>query len=325
MSSLVQKKLEKSLLRFKERISNGSFYEAQQTILSITNRYLIAKNYSAAIDLVYNATVILLEHEQFDEAAALYYKLLEIFTEANTPIDEFKRNDMSKISNILTSFPESNLNIASLAKETVKFENSKATEFEFDEVNFILGSKLYYSGKSPEVNTSEKLLITCDNEQAMKMLVDLEFNSFQKLNNVSLFGLYSSRVVLSYILAGNIKLAAAAMTLLLKKFKSFDSSYSFTDVNGLSILEASGESNVDNNKRLINFLQLLITLLQKAGDSGARQFQLLFQNYSKTLSFYEGLVDKINEIGQQYFEVTVSRKQTNMLQSMMGNLLGGSN
>ena len=52
-------KLQRTITRFRAKIDAGSYYEAHQTVRTITNRYVKAKQYSDAIDLLYQAASIL--------------------------------------------------------------------------------------------------------------------------------------------------------------------------------------------------------------------------------------------------------------------------
>ena len=54
-------KLARTIQRFQAKIDSGSFYEAHQTLRTITNRYVKAKQYKEARDLLYQGSTILLK------------------------------------------------------------------------------------------------------------------------------------------------------------------------------------------------------------------------------------------------------------------------
>lgn len=311
-------KLQKSLDRFKERILNGSFYEAEQTIVSISNRYVISKKYDSAVELIYSAIIILVEHSKYNEGAALYLKLLEILQEANGG-DE--RDQLNKLETVLKSFPDDDSNIGNLAKETLKFERVKSNEFKFFRVNEILGLKLLNSGKLEFVNLSEQFLITSSDEKVVEELVNFELKTMELNKDGDNFALYVSRLVISYLFSNNIKCSKLAIELMLK---SNPLSGPFVDVKGLNIYEVedSDDSELAINKKMINYLQLLIGCIEKGEQ---KHFQLLYQNYANVIDHFEGLNTIINRLGEIHFNVSVVRKQGNALQNIMGSFLGGGN
>lgn len=306
-------KLKKSLQRFSERIQNGSFYEAEQTILSISTRYIYSKNYQLAIDLIFNAIVILLDNAKYDMAASLYYKLLEIFEQAK--IDQ--RDQNSKLETILKLFPNGDQNWSTLAKETLKFERNVSDEFQFGKVNEILGLKLLNGGKAEFVNLSEQFLITSPNEEIVSQLVNFELESMKISNDESNFGSYVSRLVLSYLLTNNTKFAQLSLDLMLSQKPSYFPEP--TDIKGLKIYETQSDDQFGFNIKLVNYLQLLIECCEKGQQ---RHFSILFKNYANVIEHFEGLINVVNTLAETKYNFSVIRKQTNPLQ-MMGNLLGG--
>lgn len=317
-TTAIESKLKKSLARFKERIGNGSYYEAQQTIRSITNRYVHSKNYDAAISLLYQSTMILLENKQYDEAADLYSYMLEVFAEENKDISIFERDDLNKIISILSIFPDTDANLLNLSKETSKFVNTKVgNPIGLPKLNYLLGTKLYNSGYATQVNLSEKYLFLTEELSALDMLIDLEFNTYVSEGKDD-FGLYLSRVILPYLTIKNIRFAELALNKMLIKYNNT----SFIDVSDMKIFEAS-EDNDDNNLKLINFLQLLVALIKRHNVEDSNIFSLVLKRYQPTLKSYEGLFERINELAVIYYNISFIKKQANLLQGMMGSLLGG--
>lgn len=323
--SAVENKLKRSLARFRERIDNGSFYEAQQTIRSITNRYVHSQNYEAAISLLYQSTMILLESKQYDEAADLYLYMLEVYEHVS--LEEFERDGVNKIISILSLFPDTDANLQNLAKETNKFITGKlGTPVGSPKVNYLLGTKLFNSGDKKLVNQGERYLFLTQELKALEFIIDFEFKSYQSENNKTKFGLYLARAVIPYLMIKNIRFAQLSMSKMLEHLSTEGEELHFTTVNDLKIFEIDESSeNQDMNKcvQLINFLQMLISLLQRGQKSDSNIFSVLFKRYQPILQSYEGLYQKVNQISISYYGVSYIQKQTNMLQSMMGSLLGG--
>lgn len=333
MSSLaIENKLKKSLARFRERINNGSYYEAQQTIRSIVNRYVHSKNYEAAISLLYQSTMILLEYKQYDEAADLYLYLLEVFQTEDKILEDFESNDVNKIMNILSIFPDNDANLSNLAKETSKFLNSKTgSDIGLPKINLLLGTKLIQSGIASQISQSEKYLFLSDDVNALNLIVDLEYHTYKTQNKPGDFGLYLARVVLPYLTIKNIKFAELAMNKMLTNFLKEDYLIKYHDVNGMIIFETDDDAYTNNNLdlqttncyKLVNFLQLLLTLVKRGNAEDSNAFSLILKRYQSVLKNYEGLFERINAIAVTYYNISFIKKQQNILQDMMGSFLGG--
>lgn len=325
MSSIaIENKLKKSLARFRERINNGSYYEAQQTIRSITNRYVYSKNYEAAVSLLYQSTMILLESKQYDEAADLYLYMLEVLQDENKTIQEFEAVDLGKIVNILSTFPNTDANLGNLAKETSKFVNSKVgNEVGIPKINLLLGTKLLQSGIASQIDQSERYLFLSNDVSALKLIVDLEYHTFKAEKKPEDFGLYLARVVLPYLSIKNVKFGELALTKMLQDFQEDIPPEKCQSVNGMLIFEADGDTDMDNCYKLVNFLQLLLALTKRGSKEDSNIFSLILKRYQHVLKRYEGLFERINEIAVTYYNISFIKKQSNLLQDMMGSFLGG--
>ncbi|GME75595.1 unnamed protein product [Ambrosiozyma monospora] len=321
--SAVQAKLQKSLARFKERISHGSYYEAQQTIRSITNRYIHAKNYNAAIELLYQSSMILMEFKRYDEASDLFLYMLEVFEKDTKPVSDFKNQDLVKIIDFLNVLPNDDPNLSNLSKEVSRFTQKKTeNEVGFTNLNLVLAKKLYYSGSAELVAQSEHYLFLSgnNNTESLDLLVELIYQSYVK-SPVESLGSLAARIVLPYLILANVKFANMGLVKLIAKVKNSDraSSLNFKHVDDhLSILDED-----DDSSKLVNFLTLLISIVERASPENATNFRVLVNRYRPQLSSEEPLLQKVNTIGQLYFNVTVIAAQNNMLQQMMSGLLGG--
>jgi hypothetical protein len=320
-SAALENKLQKSLARFRERINNGSYYEAQQTIRSITNRYVFSKNYEAAVSLLYQSAMILLESKQYDEAADLYIYMLEVLQDENKDIESFEKDDLNKIISILTIFPDEDANLNNLSKETNKFINNKVgSPVGLSKLNFLLGSKLYNSGNINQVNNSEKFLFLTDEPKALQLIIELEYNTFKSENKENDFGLYLSRVILPYLSIKNIKFAELALTEMLNKFQQ---DFAITTSENINDELRIFETEDNNNLKLINFMQLLVTLVKRGNSEDSNIFSLILKRYQPVLKSYEGLFQRVNEIAIIYYNISFIKKESNILQDMMGSFLGG--
>lgn len=322
-------KVKKALARFKDRIEKGSYYEAQQTIRSITNRYVHAGNYEAATELLYQSSMILTEYSKYDEASDLYLYLLEVFELENKPTAEFERSDIMKIVNFLNALPDSDANVPNLAKETHRFATKKTgNDAGIPLLNQNLGEKLYYSGDAAEINMSQRYLFLTNEVSSLQLLSKLYFDTYVKENDQYSFGSYLARMVIPYLMLRNTEFASKGVDLMLAKLHGSKYDFPFSPVENVNVLEVDQITSTAPDKkkscyRLINFLQLLVQVCSRAEADNAKNFRLLYSRYRVTLEEFNGIPQMVDQLGQLYFNTTVVRKQGNLLQDMMGSFLGG--
>lgn len=321
----IEARLKKSLARFKNRIEDGSYYEAQQTIRAIANRYVHAENYGAACELLYQSAMILTDYKKYDEASDLYLYLLEVFGMENKSVGEFEKSDLIKVFDFLNALPDKDANIPNLAVETTKFTTKMCdNEIGLPALNHLIGEKLYYSGNEKSINLSQRYLFLSEEISDVKLLADLYYGTYSHGADKNGFGEYLARLVVPYLLLKEISFANEGLKMMLLKAEE-DKVFQADKVQDLQILEPDSSETVDEEtscKRLVNFIQLLVYTCERSVSQNAENFTLLFNTYRPVLDRYGGLTEMINTVGQKYFNVTVVQKQANLF-SMMGNLLGG--
>ncbi|QPG77164.1 hypothetical protein FOA43_004570 [Brettanomyces nanus] len=325
--SALQVRIQKSLARFKERIENGAYYEAQQTIRAVTNRYVHIKNYEAATQLLYQSAMVLTEYKKYDEASDLYLYLLEVFTLEKKQVKEFENSDLIKILDFLNALPDSDANISNLATETFKFTTSKmGTGVGFPKLNRLIGEKLYYSGDGKEVNLSQQFLLLSDETECLTLLANLYFDSYKKEGDVYDFGSYLVRLVIPYLLLRNVEFAQKSISIMLKKLKlEPDQPFKFTKVKEIEVVELQEETSNKGCSQLVNFLQLLVATCKRSVSDNGKNLRILYHRYEKVIDQYSGMAQMVDAVGQEYFKVNLIKKQSNLLQDMMGSFLGGGN
>ncbi|ANZ73183.1 BA75_00295T0 [Komagataella pastoris] len=325
-------KLEKTINRFKARIDAGSYYEAQQTIRTIVNRYIRAKDHDAASELLYHSSLIFSENGRFDEGTDLLNYLLEVYLLQEDDLSNYKETQLPRIIQILASYPDDNSNIPTLGEKLTSFANKKTGSTLGDsKINLIIGEKLYYSGNPDSVSNSEKYLLLTDSDKANELLVDLCLQEYldQENNSYNLHE-YLERLVIPYLKINNIKLAKHTIEEFFTKrvsslkddYENFQTVTFEGDTFFLYDVSLSDDSGLTSSKRIINYLQLLIALIQRNHPSNAQNFKLLFGRYKQDISQAD-ITTKINELGQAVFNVSVVANNGNFLQDMMSGLLGG--
>jgi len=80
-------KIEKIIARLQARIADGGYYEAQQQTRVVAARYTKARNWDAAIDILYNVTQSLLKAGQGGSGGDLAVLLVDTYKQAELKPD----------------------------------------------------------------------------------------------------------------------------------------------------------------------------------------------------------------------------------------------
>jgi len=162
-----------------------------------------------------------------------------------------------------------------------------------------------------EVLEAERHL-TLGTIDSVQVFVDLEFDWYNS-DEPSTAPQYAARVLLPYILVGNLRAANKAMLLFTSKLST---------ASGLSFQEVSttaSDLRIYPSMPLLNFL----TLLLKAVERGtAEVFRQLKSQYSTQLKELQVWDEALTKIGETYFGIKPPN-QGNPLFDMMGSLFGG--
>lgn len=94
-------KLQRTIARFQQRIDNKDFYEAHQTLRTITNRYVKTKQYKDAIDLLYQGLTILAKNNEYASAGDLILYLVSVYEESGTPCSKESKAKIIELVSLL--------------------------------------------------------------------------------------------------------------------------------------------------------------------------------------------------------------------------------
>lgn len=116
----------------------------------------------------------------------------------------------------------------------------------------------------------------------------------------------------------NIKFAKIAMNEMINKYVERNGDkIKYEEIEGLKIINGDDD---DNNGEVINFIQLLVKILERFNKEDSNSFTTLLKRYNNMLN-REGIFEKINEIAISYYDISFIKKQSNLLQDMMGSFL----
>ncbi|CCE64883.1 hypothetical protein TPHA_0J00600 [Tetrapisispora phaffii CBS 4417] len=305
-------KLTKTLQRFETRIAAGDYYEAHQTLRTIANRFVRAKAYGDAIDLITEGALSFLKVKQGGSGTDLIFYLLEVYDVAEIKADD---TSVSRLVQILVNVDVSEPNIkdviVGMNNWSVKFGDCK---FGDPYLHSVMGKKLLESDQY--VYEAERYLLLGTDDSLQKyielmwdwLLQEYESNGSTGNPNVSA---YFSRLILNYLFISNISFAYEAKEKFLTFYiNKFSPKYEKVDKNGFIMY-------LFEDYKDLNFLQLLLLVCQT---KNKELFLSLKRFYSEESSKY---ASELAFLGQEYFNI-VAPKQSNFLQDMMSGFLGGS-
>lgn len=332
-------KLQRTIIRFKSKVSSKEYYEAHQTLRSLINRSVKGSQYQHALDLIYYGSLILMEHEQFASAADLLHYMIEILNLPSCEISENSENFMGRLLTLLNKFPANEPSFHKIDVDLMNWSssfNNKSNSYKFGNPVFhdLFGLK-YFSctnfKNSEDLNNyyqnaiyhfmlgNPKNCFEPMSELIYSWILDITDNfKADNLNSDSIVNLIAFPV-LNYLVLQNFKDSKSFLMLIVGKLQTdypqvFATSELAVDsefkINFLSIKETNEQLKPLN---IVNHLQLVILSIQY---SLKDIFIALKKAYAYNNNDLGALMEKLGSI---YFEIPVTQN-TNLLQQMMSGL-----
>ncbi|KAH0614712.1 uncharacterized protein H6S33_000348 [Morchella sextelata] len=305
---MASKNVEKTRARLEKRIEEGAYYEAHQQLRVVSQRYVKAKDYSAAIEILSSGAQALLKAGQGSSGCDLCLLMIEVFKTSNSsPTAELKAQVMQLIALINPEEPGRKRVI----NETIAW-TSKHGEFPAGdpELHHFIG---HLFAKEDNVYDAEKHLIVGTRDSA-PVLTDLLYAWYSE-DEPHTAPQYIARAVFPYLLIGNLRDASRCLQLFTAQLVEHNS-------GGLVVQEvqsATSDFRVFPAMPLLNFLGLLLLAIQSGG---ADVFRGLKSHYAGALKEAQGWDEILEQIGEIYFGIQI-RRSSNLF-DMMGNLFGGN-
>ncbi|ODV94588.1 hypothetical protein PACTADRAFT_50464 [Pachysolen tannophilus NRRL Y-2460] len=310
-------KLERTLERFKAKIDQGSYYEASLTIQTIVSRYVKMKNYNDSIELLYHAALTLLELKQSAPGCELFLKLIDLLKNLDgdhNNYDLYLKQQLPKFLQLLQEIPKDDPALSDIAKELITYSIS-ITPYKLGDpiLNFNIGKKFLMSGNMENYYKAEQFLILSgDNDNALDLYIEL-LHQWYLNDETKDFTTYFIRLIINYLYVGNIKFALKGFKKLVDKLEL--KNYTLKE-NGFLLFE---------NEKLLNFLQLLIRVIQRSEKGSFNIFKNLINRY-KELLLERNLLNPLNYLSKLYFNETILQQQNNdIFQNLMSGFLRGNN
>lgn len=322
-------KLARTIQRFQAKIDSGSFYEAHQTLRTITNRYVKAKQYKEARDLLYQGSTILLKNKEFASASDLINYLIQIYDEEGILVSD--KDAKLKLIDLISNLPNNDPSLSDLAKSSLNWSKKSpgCEKFGDCELHHLFGSKFLKFveyGASQHDTELENGKVVLDPEERAKVFAIAELHlvlgtfesvplyinylvQYAKANPEVDPGVFLGRAIVNYSYLKNIKFVKEAQDIFLKEI----------EVTNKETLKS--DFQFFQNYSVLNFLQLLVITLQKEHTSNSQKFVKLYEQYRGTLQQYE-LLAPVEYLGKIYFNVNIgnSNQQGNMLANIMSGL-----
>ncbi|MCJ1472811.1 hypothetical protein MMC13_001460 [Lambiella insularis] len=300
-------KIEKTIARQQEKISEGQFYEAHQQLRVVASRYVKQENWSAAIDILYGGALALLKAGQGGSGGDLCLYMVDVFGKGDV---EINAESKGKLFALLRAFPPEEPTKKRFVDEMISW-SIKYGDYENGdpELHHVAGT-LYVEEFEPYEAERHLALGTKDSPE---QLARVEYEWYMQ-DDSHTAALYAARAVFPYLLTGNLRSANTALLLFNRRLTSSNESLGVQEVSS-----TSSDIRVFPVLPLLNFLGLLLLAIQRGSADLYRQLAKHYAPHIKEVGMWD---DALAQIGELYFGIKIPR-QGNPLFDMMGNMFFG--
>lgn len=313
-------KLQKTIARFQLKIDNKDFYEAHQTLRTITNRYVRAKQYADAIDLLYQGSSILSKNKEYASASDLVTYLIQVYTESGTRCSNSgpEKERKSWLIELISLLPDTDPSLGDVAKQALNWlKDFGDSKFGDSSLHHLFGVKMLRSAGSQKTEDDRykvfavaELHLILGTFESLPVYVDYLYTWYESAGADADAGIFLGRAVVNYAYLKNVKFMQAALDCFLEKYSK---------TNSHTTMESGGRTVYMFELELMNFLQLLTATLTKSDSSD--KFMKLYTHYQSELKKTEFL-GPVEYIGRFYYGLNLGNPQggNNMLANLMGGL-----
>lgn len=308
-------KLQRTIARFQERIDNKDYYEAHQTLRTITNRYVRAKQYDLAIGILQQGASILATSGEYGLASDLIAYLIQVYVEAGIKCSGVgaEKEYRLRLIELVTLLPDSELSLPDLAKSALAWSQENTSKFGDASLHHAFGVKFLKAVDSQKSEDDKQkmfavaeLHLVLGTYESLPVYVDYLLDWYEA-SGAADSGVFVARAVINYAYLKNIKFVHSAVARAVERVAA---TAKHEKVEQMCEFEA---------QPVLNFLQLLAATLGKsnAGD----EFMKLYQHYGSELRAAE-LAAPVEYLGRFYFGLNLGSTQgnNNMLASLMSGL-----
>ncbi|KAL8756851.1 MAG: hypothetical protein Q9199_002662 [Rusavskia elegans] len=299
-------KIQKTIARQQEKISEGQFYEAHQQLRVIASRYVKSENWDAAIDLLYGGALALLKAGQGGSGGDLGIFLLDVLGKGGKEVGV---EEKSKLLTILRAFPRREPTKKRFVTEMINWSGRVGEHPLGDpELHHVAGS-IFAEECEPYEAERHLALGTKDSPE---QLAKCEYEWYTQ-DDSHTAALYAARAIFPYLLVGNLRSANKAHLIFTSRLNNGNKSVSVQEVSS-----KSSDMRVYPVLPLLNFLGLLLLAVQRGSSDLYKQLAKHYAPHVKEVGVWD---DALNQIGEMYFGIRIPR-QGNPLFDMMGSMMG---
>jgi hypothetical protein len=328
-------KLQRTIARFQAKIDSGSYYEAHQTLRTITNRYVKAGQFEEAVDLLYQGSLILAKKGEFASATDLITYLIQVYTEAGYTSQQ--KDYKVKLVELISHLPDGESSLIDLCKQATGWSKTAENQFGDNDLHHFFGVKFLNhvkNGDGEGVIRSEddrlklfgiaELHLILGTYESLPVYVEYlaewatgvkgpKSDGSELSTTTTDYGLFLGRAILNYAYLKNIKFVKEARDI----FFSIVKDRAQYEV----VKEGDLETYIFPEHPLLNFLQLLvITLSLENVPANGKKFMSLYNQYKELLKI-TGVLGGVEYLGDIYFDLKIGGGNGGGgLASLMGNL-----
>ncbi|KAL8720730.1 MAG: hypothetical protein Q9225_002464 [Loekoesia sp. 1 TL-2023] len=299
-------KIQKTIARQQEKISEGQFYEAHQQLRVIASRYVKSESWDAAIDLLYGGALALLKAGQGGSGGDLANFLVDVLGKAGKEVGV---GEKSKLLTILRAFPPREPTKKRFVTEMINW-SSKVGEYPLGdpELHHVAGS--IFAEECEPYDAERHLALGTKDSPEQLAKCEYEWYTQDEPNTAAL---YAARAIFPYLLVGNLRSANKAHLIFTSRLNSSNKSLSVQEVSS-----KSSDMRVYPILPLLNFLGLLLLAIQRGSSDLYKQLAKHYAPHVKEVGVWD---DALAQIGEMYFGIRIPR-QGNPLFDMMGSMMG---
>ncbi|KAG9245315.1 hypothetical protein BJ878DRAFT_566817 [Calycina marina] len=300
-------KIEKIIVRLQSKIAEGSFYEAQQQTRVVAARYVKAKDWSAATDILFNVSQSLLKAGQGGSGGDLGLFLIDVYKQAElTPDATNKGKLLALLREFESEEPTRKKFVGGMIGWSSKCGQYPAGE---PELHHVAGS--LYAEEHEAYDAERHLALGTKDSAAVFAKLEYEWYTQDEAHTAAI---YAARVVFPYLMIGNVRDATRSLRLFTSKLTEANENLVVQDVSS-----NGSDLRIYPSLPLLNFLGLLLLAVQKGSAELFRQLKTKYAGHIKEVGTWDEALTSVAEI---YFGISKPR-QGNPLFDMMGSMFGG--
>lgn len=299
-------KIQKTIARQEEKISEGNYYEAHQQLRVVASRYVKSSDWDSATDILYGGALALLKAGQGGSGGDLGCFLVEVLGKAEKGCGT---GEKGKLLTLLRAFPPNEPTKKRFVSEMVAWSGKAGDYPNGDpELHHVAGTLFAEEGEPYDAERHLALGTKDSAEQLAK--VEYEWYTQDESHTAAL---YAARAVFPYLLTSNLRSANKAYLIFTSRLSSSNRSLSVQEVSS-----TSSDMRVYPSLPLLNFLGLLLLAVQRGSSDLYKQLAKHYAPYVKEVGTWD---DALAQIGEMYFGIRIPRPG-NPLMDVMGSLMG---